>query len=184
MQETVKLTIRIPPALHERLKQRAQALNRSLNTVIIDILHTELTRQRYYPETPDKQAQKVIRESGLWQPIDEEPVKLTARLPVSIHEMLEQRAQAQSTSLNNQVVETLKAGFHKDAQQELSERERIIRLLQENRLLADGDRPWELLASAGYGIPEGTTFSQADLYEELKGIPPLSPIIIEERGPK
>lgn len=182
MQETVKLTIRIPSALHERLKQRAQALNLSLNTVIINVLRAELTRLTYYPEAPDEQARKVIRESGLWQSLDEEPVKLTVRLPASIHESLEQRAQAQATSLNNQIVEMLKTGLITEDNQELSIRERVIRLLQENRLLAAGDKSWEILASAGYAIPEGITFSQAELHEELKEIPPLSAIIIEERG--
>jgi len=52
----------------------------------------------------------------------------------------------------------LKTGLDTEDHQELSVRELVIRLLQGNRLLAAGDKSWEILASAGYAIPEALRF--------------------------
>jgi len=79
MTQPVKLTLRLPPNLHAQLKQRSRDLNNSLNTIIIETLRSGLTQEQKSSETKEERAWRVIRESGLWEPLgpiwDEEIAK-------------------------------------------------------------------------------------------------------------
>jgi hypothetical protein len=72
MQANVKLTIRIPANLHERLKGRAQHTKQSLNTTIVDTLRTGLAEENIYQGDNEARAWRAIRETGLWQPLGSE----------------------------------------------------------------------------------------------------------------
>ncbi|PIZ25202.1 MAG: hypothetical protein COY47_07265 [Chloroflexi bacterium CG_4_10_14_0_8_um_filter_57_5] len=107
MQSTVKLTLRIPAGLHEKLRQRARQTDRSLNTVAVDIMREGLLPKKPAIETEDERFERVLRESGLWEPLGPQWIE---------------------------------------------------------------------------GLEDVTLLTHEELQEELRGVPPLSEIIIEERG--
>jgi len=60
----VKLTVRLPDALHKSLKRKAQDEKRSLNQTIIEGLWRSLEAEAAYG-TERERTQHVLRESGL-----------------------------------------------------------------------------------------------------------------------
>jgi predicted DNA-binding protein len=69
MQKTAKITVRLPLPLHERLKEVARATKRSLNKVIVDALWRGLEREEAEPLSEHERVMRVIRKSGLWEPM-------------------------------------------------------------------------------------------------------------------
>ncbi|MBU0512708.1 MAG: hypothetical protein KKD28_06630 [Chloroflexi bacterium] len=69
MAETIKLTLCLPTGLHGQLKPSAHELNRSLNAIIVETLRKELTKEVTYEETECDKTLRVIRESGLLEPL-------------------------------------------------------------------------------------------------------------------
>ena len=65
----VKMTVRIPPNLHKRLKQRALVSSQSLNSVIIDALQQSVDQDEKLYETQEDHAWRLLREKGLWEPL-------------------------------------------------------------------------------------------------------------------
>ncbi|MBN1148900.1 MAG: hypothetical protein JXA78_16690 [Anaerolineales bacterium] len=72
MEHTVKLTVRLPTQLHELLKQRSRARSDSLNKVIVETLWQSLSEQSYDQDSERQRSLKVIRESGIWEPLGPE----------------------------------------------------------------------------------------------------------------
>jgi hypothetical protein len=70
MESTVKLTLRLPAALHQRLRHQASVNNLSLNQTIIHAVQRGLES-----ETPDEalsereRVLRVLKESGLYEPL-------------------------------------------------------------------------------------------------------------------
>jgi hypothetical protein len=91
MRETIKLTLRLPVQLHERLKQRSQAEDQSLNTVIVETLWQGVTRDTVYPRTDRDLALRVMRESGLWDPLGPEWKEEIAKAPKISHAELREQ---------------------------------------------------------------------------------------------
>ena len=69
MAKTVKLTLRLPLGLHGQIKRSAHELNRSLNAMIVEMLQKEMTKEFAYEETEREKTLRVIRESGLVEPL-------------------------------------------------------------------------------------------------------------------
>ena len=69
MAETIKLTLRLPLGLHGQIKRSAHELNRSLNAMIVETLRKGLTEEVMYEETEREKTLRVIRESGLLEPL-------------------------------------------------------------------------------------------------------------------
>lgn len=115
----------------------------------------------------------------------EHEVKLTVRIPQTVHKALKRRAQNQGTSLNKMVVETLNVGLRAEKGAPLSEREKILRLLEEDGLLAAQSQPEELIMLASQrSVRENRTSKYAELRDQLKGLPPASELIIQDREPR
>ncbi|MEW5870424.1 MAG: toxin-antitoxin system HicB family antitoxin [Chloroflexota bacterium] len=108
----------------------------------------------------------------------EQLVKLTVRLPVRLHERLKQRAEWQDASLNKVIVDALSKGLAEQAPEEESERKRALRVLRESGLWEPMGPEWQA------EMAEAPEISHAELREQLKGVPPLSETIIEEREPR
>ena len=68
---TTKLTVRLPKQLHRLLKRKAQRDDRSLNQEIVMALekHVDENKETAYPTSEYERTLRVIRESGLWEPI-------------------------------------------------------------------------------------------------------------------
>ena len=105
----------------------------------------------------------------------EERVKLTVRLPARLHQALKERAVEYNVSLNRALVDTLAAELAPEPE-EVSEMEKVDRLLQEKGHLAGTD--W--LDQFIDGIEPA---SLEEMREALRGVP-LSDWIIEDRGPR
>lgn len=105
-------------------------------------------------------------------------VKLTVRLPAKLHEQLKQRARSNDQSLNTVVVEALQEGITHPLEYPLSEQEKFRKVLRESGMLVELGPQW---LEGLDGVP---LLTHAELQEKLKGCPPLSDIIIEDRGPR
>ena len=106
-----------------------------------------------------------------------EMIKLTLRLPGDVHRRLKKRATATQQSLNQVMVDALRRGLEQPPVEE-SERERTIRALKEAGLYQPLGPEWNELISKAPDI------TPKEMRERLKGLPPLSEIIIEDRGPR
>ena len=91
MKQAVKLTLRLPPQLHEYLRQRAREEDQSLNKVIVDALWQGLVNETRYPESERDRALRVIRESGLWEPLGPEWQEEIAQAPKISHAELREQ---------------------------------------------------------------------------------------------
>lgn len=107
-----------------------------------------------------------------------ETVKLTVRLSPELHRRLKNRAAELDASLNQTLVEALWRGLERAPQEPETEREKIRRVLRESGLLYEMGPQWDEL------IESAPNLSPAEWREKLKGVPPLSDIIIEEREPR
>ncbi len=105
-------------------------------------------------------------------------VKLTLRLPPSLHERLKRRARQMDWSLNATIIETLKDGLESESPQVKSPRERALHMLREHGLIEEPGTAWSKYAE------EGAEITHAELREMLKHVPPLSEAIIQEREPR
>jgi hypothetical protein len=65
MTDLVKLTVRIPPRLHERLKKRAQQSDYSLNRTIVETIEEGLKVDRTIEESERERMLRLLREHGL-----------------------------------------------------------------------------------------------------------------------
>jgi hypothetical protein len=106
-------------------------------------------------------------------------VKLTLRLPAALHEKLRQRARASDQSLNTVIVEAMQQGLDAEiTYPEESEREKTLRVLRESGLLEPLGPQWL------EGLEDVPLLTHAEIREMMKGVPPLSEVIIEDRGPR
>jgi hypothetical protein len=105
-------------------------------------------------------------------------VKLTVRLPARLHEQLKQRARQGDQSLNTVMVEALQEGLAHPAEYPLSEHEKFRKVLRESGMLVELGPQWSK------GLEDVPLLTHEELQEKLKGVPPLSDIIIEDRGPR
>lgn len=105
-------------------------------------------------------------------------VKLTLRIPPRLHERLKKRAQSQDCSLNQAILKTLEDGLEVERPLAESPRERALRILRQHNMIAEPGAGRNLYDT---DEPEMTN---AELREMLKGVPPLSEAIIEEREPR
>jgi len=105
-------------------------------------------------------------------------VKITVRLPAKLHEQLKQRARQSDQSLNTTMVEALQEGITHPAEYDLSEHEKIRKVLRESGMLVELGPQWTK------GLEDVPLLTHEELQEKLKGCPPLSDIIIEDRGPR
>jgi hypothetical protein len=103
--------------------------------------------------------------------------KLTVRLPAKLHRQLEKHARSTNQSLNALIVEAIRRGLTQAPAPE-SERERTLRILREEGLLHEFGPHWDTFAGPD---PDMTP---AELREKLAGVPPLSEVILENRGPR
>lgn len=108
----------------------------------------------------------------------EDVVKLTIRIPYRLHERIKNRARDADRSLNSMIVETLNNGMDRDINYDESQDERIWRAVRESGLFEPLNPIWM------EGIEDMPEISHEELQEMLKGVPPLSEIIIEGRGPR
>jgi HicB family len=105
-------------------------------------------------------------------------VKLTVRLPSKLHEQLKQRARQNDQSLNKIVVEALQEGITHPVEYPLSEHEKYQKVLRDSGMLMELGPEWSK------GLEDVPLLTHEELQEKLKGCPPLSDIIIEDRGPR
>ena len=70
METTVKLTVRLPAALHTRLRRRARENDLSLNRIIIEAVQRGLESEPPQEMLSEReQILKVLKESGLYDPL-------------------------------------------------------------------------------------------------------------------
>ena len=92
MESTIKLTVRLPAALHQRLRRRARENNLSLNQTII-----QAVQQGLDSESPDEtlsereRVLRVLKESGLYDPLGPEWRRFIGDESVLSHEGLRQQ---------------------------------------------------------------------------------------------
>ena len=108
----------------------------------------------------------------------EQTVKLTVRMPARLHDLLRHKAQWQAHSLNKVIIEALWQGVNEPRYDEETERQRALRVLRESGLWEPMGPGWQT------EIDKSPKISHAELREQLKGVPPLSEAIIEEREPR
>ncbi|MBU0491919.1 MAG: toxin-antitoxin system HicB family antitoxin [Chloroflexi bacterium] len=68
MEEAVKLTVRLPQPLHERVSQRARQTRRSLNQLIVDAVRREVEEPQPEPQSERERILAVLREAGMLAP--------------------------------------------------------------------------------------------------------------------
>jgi hypothetical protein len=64
-EDKVKLTVRLPTALHQALKERAVEYHVSLNQAVVDTLAAEFVVAPLAQETETEKFDRMMRESGL-----------------------------------------------------------------------------------------------------------------------
>ena len=102
-------------------------------------------------------------------------VKLTVRLPKTLHKGLKRKAQSENSSLNQTVVEGLWRALRNEKEHD-TERERTRRMLRESGMLVElGDWVDDYIEAA----PDVTV---EEIRELWKGQRPLSEDIIADRG--
>ncbi len=104
----------------------------------------------------------------------EEIVKLTVRLPATLHQVLKERAVEYNVSLNQAVVDTLTVELMPAPAE--TEREKVRRMLKTKGKLANTRWMHNVLP----GVKPATL---DEAREWLRGVP-LSEWIIEDRGPR
>jgi hypothetical protein len=106
METTVKLTVRLPAALHTRLRRRARENDLSLNQIIIQAVQRGLESQS--PEetlSEREQVFKVLKESGLYDPLGPGWEKFMTDEPVLSHEELWELVGELSPPLSETIIE-------------------------------------------------------------------------------
>jgi hypothetical protein len=103
-------------------------------------------------------------------------IKLTLRLPIGLHKQLKARAQTEKDSLNQTIIETLRKGIAQETSYQETEREKVQRVIREAGLWEPPGPEWPDV--------EDTGLTHEEIRKMMKGVPPLSEIIIEEREPR
>lgn len=86
MNTTVKLTVRLSPRLHEKVRRRALETQQSLNRVIENAIESGLEQQSTrYPESEQVKVLRVLRESGLYEPMGKEWKTVAGSVPDMTH---------------------------------------------------------------------------------------------------
>jgi len=88
MAEMVKLTLRLPAGLHKQIKERAHASDASLNKTIIEALRWSISQNTTYKETESEKTHRVIRESGMLEPLGPQWLEGLDDVPDITHEEL------------------------------------------------------------------------------------------------
>lgn len=104
-------------------------------------------------------------------------IKMTLRLPGELHRELEKRAKATRQSLNAVIIDVIRHGLAQPLADE-SEHDRLVRALQANGLYEPLGPEWD-----GY-VLAAPDMTPSQMRESLKGVPALSAIIVEDRGPR
>lgn len=102
-------------------------------------------------------------------------VKLTLRLPGDLHRQLAKRARKSNKSLNQVIVDAVRHGLSEPPVEE-TEYELARRALREAGLLSEPPPIWQ--------ASDAEPPTHEELRRLLKGVPPLSSMIIEDRGPR
>ncbi len=102
-------------------------------------------------------------------------VKLTVRLPESLHKALQRKAQSEKRSLNQTIIEKLWQSLEAKATHE-TERERTQRVLRESGMLVELGPAWDEY------IDNAPDMTVEEISEALCGLPPISEDIIADRG--
>ena len=105
-----------------------------------------------------------------------ETIKLTLRLPLGLHGQIKLSALELNRSLNAMIVETLRKGLTKEFAYEETERDKTLRVIRESGLVEPLGSEWPNVEDPG--------ITHKELREMLKGVPPLSELIIDEREPR
>jgi hypothetical protein len=104
-------------------------------------------------------------------------IKLTVRLPATLHSRLRRRAMESNLSLNQTIIEVVQRGLDSEPFGEiLSGRERLLKVLEESGLYEPLGPGWDKY------IKNASEISIDELWAETKGMPPLSEDIIADRG--
>jgi hypothetical protein len=106
METTVKLTVRLPAALHTRLRRRARENDLSLNQIIVEAVQRGLESEPAHETLSEReQVLKVLKESGLYEPLGPEWRKfMTDEPPLSHRELWEQVGEL-SPPLSDTIIE-------------------------------------------------------------------------------
>lgn len=102
-------------------------------------------------------------------------VKLTVRLPGRLHARLARRARAAGRSLNATIIASLSCDLDAGADASRSPRDVVLGLLRERGL-------WHPELAVPDAIDPSPT--HAELRREAAGVPGLSDLVIEDRGPR
>lgn len=102
-----------------------------------------------------------------------ETVKLTVRLPISLHRALQAQARRRRQSLNQTLVEELERAMGTAPEGDTAFLERVLR---EQGLLAETGPVLETY------LRDAPVLPAAEVRRLLVGAPPLSEIVIAERG--
>jgi hypothetical protein len=106
MESTVKLTVRLPAALHQRLRRRARENNLSLNQTIIQEVQRGLDSTPPDETPPERErVMRVLKESGLYDPLGPEWRKFIDDESELSHEELRQRIGELSPPLSETIIE-------------------------------------------------------------------------------
>jgi len=106
MESTVKLTVRLPAALHQRLRRRARENNLSLNQTIIQEVQRGLDSTPPDETLPERErVLRVLKESGLYDPLGPEWRKFIDNETELSHEELRQRIGELSPPLSETIIE-------------------------------------------------------------------------------
>ncbi len=102
-----------------------------------------------------------------------ETVKLTVRLPLPLHRALQARARRRRQSLNQTLVEELTRAIGTAPE---SDTAFLRRVLREQGVLAEAGPVWETY------LQNAPDLTAAEVRQLLAGVPPLSEVVIAERG--
>jgi len=106
MESTVKLTVRLPAALHQRLRRLARENNLSLNQTIIQAVQQSLDREPSgETQSEPERVLRVLKESGLYDPLGPEWRRFIGDESVLSHEQLREQIGELSPSLSETIIE-------------------------------------------------------------------------------
>lgn len=105
-----------------------------------------------------------------------ETVKLTVRMPKSLHAALRRRASQSHRSMNREIIDTLRQGLATEARSaEIDPYHAVMSLLQSLGLWSPDD-----VSLSSSTLPT----DHAALRAAIGQVPPLSDLILEDRGPR
>jgi hypothetical protein len=100
----IKLTLRLPNKIHERLKQKAHDTGRSLNSLIVDALREDSEGIKYLAESKEDRVWRFLKEEGLWEPLGAEWRDQVKQTPILTHAELRQKTEG-VPSLSDAIIE-------------------------------------------------------------------------------